>query len=79
MEAVALVGAAIPNLAEGSGPSMRRFVHTFEFRLSGSEEMKQSIPLPHVPTSHCLMAAARAVRMSVTRSPDATTASIGGI
>jgi len=67
-------------LAKAEAQTVRRFVHTFEFRLSGSEEVKQAIPLPHVlPASDCLMAAAKAVRISVTRNPDATKASIGGV
>ena len=76
--AVPLADAAVPVPAEAQ--TVRRFVHTFEFRLSGSEEVKQAIPLPHVlPASDCLMAAAKAVRISVTRNPDATKASIGGV
>jgi hypothetical protein len=68
-----------PNRSAAKGPAVGRFVHTFEFRLSGSEEVEQSIPLPHAPASACLMAAAKAVRVSVTRSPDAQAASIGGV
>ena len=65
--------------ADVTGRTGQRFAHTFEFRLSGSEEVEQSIPLPPVPASACLMAAAKAVRVSVTRSPDAKAASIGGV
>jgi YD repeat-containing protein len=75
--AVPLADAVVP--VPPAANTVRRFVHTFEFRLSSSEEAKQSIPLPHLLVSGCLMAATKAVRMSVTRSPDRATTSIGGV
>src|SRR5258708_19297366 len=71
--------AAIAAATKAARHTVRRFVRTFEFRLSGSEEAKRSMPLPTVPASDCLMAATQAVRISVTRSPQRATASIGGV
>src|SRR5260221_9863275 len=77
--AMTLADAAIAGPTKEARHTVRRFVRTFEFRLSGSEEAKRSMPLPQVPASECLMAATEAVRISVTRSPDRATARIGGV
>src|SRR5260370_30110402 len=77
--AVPLADAALSVPSDATEQTVRGFVHTFEFRLSGSEAATKSKPLPTVPASDCLMAATQAVRLSVTRSPDRLTASIGGV
>jgi len=68
-----------PAPSEATRPAAPRTMHTFEFRLSGSEEMQQSIQLQDGPAGDTLSAAAECVRVSVTRSPHASTASIGGV
>src|SRR5258708_24433340 len=77
--AMTLADAAIPVPTKVAWHTVRRFVRTFEFRLSGSEEAKRSMPLPQVPASECLMAATEAVRISGERSPQRATATIGGV
>jgi hypothetical protein len=55
--------------------------HTFEFRLLGSEVQSQSLELPLIPSSHCIVVVTDQVRTFVTRSGEPAAASnlIGGV
>ena len=53
--------------------------HTFEFRLSGSEEQEQSLELPPIPRGDGFVVGASQVRSFVTRDPGAADAAIGSI
>lgn len=52
-------------------PIQRLYGHTFELRLSGSEEKRQAIYLPPIPPGDCIVVTTDQVRTFVTRGVDA--------